>query len=282
MNNHTLMLNDFIIDSHVKNALKEDIGFGDITTDSIVSKDKTCTAFLNTREDGVLCGIALFQKVFEVLDKSIKIKFYFKDGDFIKKGDTIAKIEGNANAILKGERTALNYIQRLSGISTHTNKYVSKIKDYKAKVVDTRKNTPNFRVFEKYAVLKGGASLHRFNLSDCVMIKDNHIKYAGSITKAVELVKSQISHAHKIEVECDTTKQVIEALNVKVDIIMLDNMSILDIEKCVKLINDSAIIEVSGKVTLDNIEEIAKTNVDIISTSSLINKAQTLDLGLDF
>ena len=276
------MLNDFIIDSHVKNALKEDIGFGDITTDSIVSKDKTCTAFLNTREDGVLCGIALFQKVFEVLDKSIKIEFYFKDGDFIKKGDTIAKIEGNANAILKGERTALNYIQRLSGISTHTNKYVSKIKDYKAKVVDTRKNTPNFRVFEKYAVLKGGASLHRFNLSDCVMIKDNHIKYAGSITKAVELVKSQISHALKIEVECDTTKQVIEALNVKVDIIMLDNMSILDIEKCVKLINDSAIIEVSGKVTLDNIEEIAKTNVDIISTSSLINKAQTLDLGLDF
>lgn len=276
------MLNDFIIDSHVKNALKEDIGFGDITTDSIVSKDKTCTAFLNTREDGVLCGIALFQKVFEVLDKSIKIEFYFKDGDFIKKGDTIAKIEGNANAILKGERTALNYIQRLSGISTHTNKYVSKIKDYKAKVVDTRKNTPNFRVFEKYAVLKGGASLHRFNLSDCVMIKDNHIKYAGSITKAVELVKSQISHAHKIEVECDTIKQVIEALNVKVDIIMLDNMSILDIEKCVKLINDSAIIEVSGKVTLDNIEEIAKTNVDIISTSSLINKAQTLDLGLDF
>ena len=262
MNNHTLMLNDFIIDSHVKNALKEDIGFGDITTDSIVSKDKTCTAFLNTREDGVLCGIALFQKVFEVLDKSIKIEFYFKDGDFIKKGDTIAKIEGNANAILKGERTALNYIQRLSGISTHTNKYVSKIKDYKAKVVDTRKNTPNFRVFEKYAVLKGGASLHRFNLSDCVMIKDNHIKYAGSITKAVELVKSQISHAHKIEVECHTTKQVIEALNVKVDIIMLDNMSILDIEKCVKLINDSAIIEVSGKVTLDNIEEIAKTNVD--------------------
>lgn len=276
------MLNDFIIDSHVKNALKEDIGFGDITTDSIVSKDKTCTAFLNTREDGVLCGIALFQKVFEVLDKSIKIEFYFKDGDFIKKGDTIAKIEGNANAILKGERTALNYIQRLSGISTHTNKYVSKIKDYKAKVVDTRKNTPNFRVFEKYAVLKGGASLHRFNLSDCVMIKDNHIKYAGSITKAVELVKSQISHSHKIEVECDTIKQVIEALNVKVDIIMLDNMSILDIEKCVKLINDSVIIEVSGKVTLDNIEEIAKTNVDIISTSSLINKAQTLDLGLDF
>ena len=276
------MLNDFIIDSHVKNALKEDIGFGDITTDSIVSKDKTCTAFLNTREDGVLCGIALFQKVFEVLDKSIKIEFYFKDGDFIKKGDTIAKIEGNANAILKGERTALNYIQRLSGISTHTNKYVSKIKDYKAKVVDTRKNTPNFRVFEKYAVLKGGASLHRFNLSDCVMIKDNHIKYAGSITKAVELVKSQISHAHKIEVECDTIKQVIEALNVKVDIIMLDNMSISDIEKCVKLISDSAIIEVSGKVTLDNIEEIAKTNVDIISTSSLINKAQTLDLGLDF
>lgn len=282
MNKHTLILNDFVVESHVKNALNEDIGFGDITTDSIVSKDKTTKAFLNTREDGILCGVQLFRKVFEILDKNIKIEFYFNDGDTIKKGDTIAKIEGNANALLKAERTALNYIQKLSGISTHTNKYVEKIKDYKAKVVDTRKNTPGFRLFEKYAILQGGGSIHRFNLSDCVMIKDNHINYAGSITKAVELVKSQISHAHKIEVECDTIKQVIEALNAKVDIIMLDNMKISDIEKSVKLINDNAIIEVSGKVTLENIEEIAKTNVDIISTSSLINKAQTLDLGLDF
>ena len=282
MNKHTLILNDFVVESHVKNALNEDIGFGDITTDIIVSKDKTCTAFLNTREDGILCGIFIFQKVFEILDKNIKIEFYFKDGDKIKKGDTIAKIEGNANALLKAERTALNYIQKLSGISTHTNKYVEKIKGYKAKVVDTRKNTPGFRLFEKYAILQGGGSIHRFNLSDCVMIKDNHINYAGSITKACELVKSQISHAHKIEVECDTIKQVIEALNAKVDIIMLDNMEIADIEKSVKLINDNAIIEVSGKVTLENIEEIARTNVDIISTSSLINKAQTLDLGLDF
>ncbi len=282
MNKHTLILNDFVIESHVKNALNEDIGFGDITTDSIVSKDKTTKAFLNTREDGIFCGVKLFRKVFEILDKNIKIEFCFNDGDAIKKGDTVAKIEGNTNALLKGERTALNYIQKLSGISTHTNKYVEKIKEYKAKVVDTRKNTPGFRLFEKYAILQGGGSIHRFNLSDCVMIKDNHIKYAGSITKAVELVKSQISHTHKIEVECDTIKQVIEALNAKVNIIMLDNMEISDIEKSVKLINDNAIIEVSGKVTLENIEKIAKTNVDIISTSSLINKAHTLDLGLDF
>lgn len=282
MNKHTLILNDFIIESHVKNALIEDIGFGDITTDSIISSHKTCVAFLNTREDGILCGINIFKKVFEVLNKNINIEFYFNDGDVIKKGDKIAKIEGNARAILTGERTALNYVQKLSGISTHTNKYVEKIKDYKAKVVDTRKNTPGLRLFEKYAILQGGGSIHRFNLSDCVMIKDNHINYAGSITKAVELVKTQISHAHKIEVECDTIKQVIEALNAKVDIIMLDNMEICDIEKSVKLINDNAIIEVSGKVTLDNIVEIAKTNVDIISTSSLINKAQALDLGLDF
>ena len=282
MNKHTLILNDFIIESHVKNALIEDIGFGDITTDSIISSHKTCVAFLNTREDGILCGINIFKKVFEVLNKNINIEFYFNDGDVIKKGDKIAKIEGNARALLTGERTALNYVQKLSGISTHTNKYVEKIKDYKAKVVDTRKNTPGLRLFEKYAILQGGGSIHRFNLSDCVMIKDNHINYAGSITKAVELVKTQISHAHKIEVECDTIKQVIEALNAKVDIIMLDNMEICDIEKSVKLINDNAIIEVSGKVTLDNIVEIAKTNVDIISTSSLINKAQALDLGLDF
>lgn len=282
MKKHTLMLNDFVIESHVKKALSEDIGFGDITTDSIISTNTNCTAYLNTREDGVLCGVNLFKKVFEILDKSVKIEFYFNDGDFIKNGETIAKIEGNAKAILTGERTALNYVQKLSGISTNTNRYVEAIKDYKAKVVDTRKNTPGFRIFEKYAVLQGGGRIHRFNLSDCAMIKDNHIKYAGSITKAVELVKSRISHAHKIEVECDTIKQVIEALQAKVDIVMLDNMGISDIEKCAKLIKDNAIIEVSGKVTLDNIVEIAKTNVDIISTSSLINKAHTLDLGLDF
>lgn len=282
MKKHTLMLNDFVIEKHVKNALYEDIGFGDITTDSIISKDKTCIASLNTREDGVLCGVEVFKKVFEILNKNVKTEFYFNDGDLIKKGEKIAQIKGSAKAILTGERTALNYLQKLSGISTNTYQYVEAIKNYKAKVVDTRKNTPGFRIFEKYAVLKGGGSLHRFNLSDCVMLKDNHIKYAGSIIKAVQLVKSQISHAHKIEVECDDIKQVIEALKAKVDIIMLDNMEINDIEKSVKLINDNAIIEVSGKVTLNNIVEIAKTNVDIISTSSLINKAQTLDLGLDF
>ncbi len=282
MKKHTLMLNDFIIESHVKSALIEDIGYGDITTDSIVSCDKICVAYLNTRENGILCGIQVFRKVFELLDKNIEIEFYYNDGDVIKKGDTIAKIKGLASTILKGERTALNYIQKLSGISTQTSLYVEAIKDYKANVVDTRKNTPGFRIFEKYAVLKGGGSIHRFNLSDCVMIKDNHIKIAGSIENAVNLVKNQISHAHKIEVECDTTKQVLEALRLNVDIIMLDNMSICDIEKSVKLINNNAIIEVSGKVTLDNIVEIAKTNVDIISTSSLINKAKTLDLGLDF
>ena len=277
----SILLHDFIIEVHIKNALKEDIGFGDITTDYLVGENKTIKAKLNTRQDGILCGIDIAQKVFRILSPEIKFEKYFKDGDVIKKGDTIAEIEGSARAILIGERTALNYIQRLSGIATETKKYQDAIGDNKARITDTRKTTPGFRMFEKYAVFTGGARLHRFNLSDCVMIKDNHIQFAGSITNAVNTIRERLSHTHKIEVECDTVEQVKEAISVNADIIMLDNMSCDEMKKCVQLIGNKALIEASGNVTIDTISDIAKTGVDVISSSAIVAKAKTLDIALD-
>ena len=275
------MLNNFFIEAHVKNALQEDIGFGDITTDYLTNEEDRMSCVLNTRVDGIFCGKNVFEMVFKVLSPSINIKFYFNDGDAIKKGDKIADIEGPARYILMGERTALNYVQRMSGIATETNKYQAAVGEYKARIVDTRKTTPGFRAFEKYSVKTGGGSLHRFNLSDCAMIKDNHIKYAGSLTKAVEKLRQHISHAHKIEVECDTIEQVKEAVNCGADIIMLDNMSLDVMRECVKLIDGKAIVEASGNVNLNTVHDIASTGVDIISSSAIVAKAPTLDLGLD-
>ena len=275
------MLNNFFIEDHVKNALQEDIGFGDITTDYLTNEEDRMSCVLNTRVDGIFCGKNVFEMVFKILSPSINIKFYFNDGDKIKKGDKIADIEGPARYILMCERTALNYAQRMSGIATETNKYQKAVGEYKARIVDTRKTTPGFRAFEKYSVKTGGGSLHRFNLSDCAMIKDNHIKYAGSLTKAVEKLRQHISHAHKIEVECDTVEQVKEAVNCDADIIMLDNMSLDTMRECVKLINGKAIVEASGNVNLNTVHDIASTGVDIISSSAIVAKAPTLDLGLD-
>lgn len=275
------MLDKFFIEEHVKNALKEDIGFGDITTDYLTNETDIMNCCLNTRVDGIFCGKKVFETVFKVLSDDIEIKFYYNDGDKILKGDKIADIKGPAKYILMGERTALNYIQRMSGIATETNKYQREIGDYKAKIVDTRKTTPCFRAFEKYSVKAGGGSLHRFNLSDCAMVKDNHIKYAGSLTNAVNKLKQNISHAHKIEVECDTFEQVKEAVECNTDIIMLDNMDCEMMKKCVDFINGKAIVEASGNVNINTVKDIAATGVDIISSSAIVAKAPTLDLGLD-
>lgn len=275
------MLDNFLIDKHVLAALEEDIGFGDITTDNLVKDGDVLIAKLNTRSDGILCGTKVFERVFKLLSEKVNITFYKKDGDKIQAGDTVALIEGPADAVLKGERTALNYIQRMSGIATETNKYQDKIGDYKAKISDTRKTTPNFRIFEKYSVFIGGACIHRFNLADCSMIKDNHIKLAGSITNAVQMIRKNISHTHKIEVECDTFEQVKEAVECGADIIMLDNMSVEKMKKAVDFINNRAIVEASGNVNLDTVNEIASTGVDIISSSAIVAKAPTLDLALD-
>lgn len=275
------MLSSFYVKDHVKMALMEDIGYGDITTENLAGENDFLKGELNTRSEGVLCGCEVFKTVYETLSDKVEIKFYFKDGDRIKKGDKIADISGPAKDLLMGERVALNYIQRMSGIATETRKYQDAIAPYSAKIVDTRKTTPNFRAFEKYSVKVGGGALHRFNLSDCAMIKDNHIRLAGSLTKAVNKLRGSISHAHKIEVECDTIEQVQEAVSVKADIIMLDNMSVDQMKQAVDIINHQAIVEASGNVKLDTVNAIASTGVDIISSSAIVAKAPTLDLALD-
>jgi len=279
-------LNNFAIDDFIISALKEDMYYGDITTDSICASldNPVFEINLTSRADGILCGRNVFERVFEILaaDK-VEVKFFFSDGDKISKGDVLANIKGDARLILMGERLSLNFVQKMSGIATFTRKFQEKIEKYAVDVVDTRKNTPNFRLFEKYSVKVGANRMHRFNLSDCVMLKDNHIAlYGGSISKAVQEVRSHISHAHKIEVECDTIEQVVECLENQVDIIMLDNMSPELMRECCQIINKKAIVEASGCVTLENIEDIAKSGVDIISTSAIVMKAPTLDLGFDY
>ena len=273
------MLNKFMVKEHVRNALKEDIGFIDITTDILTDK-KNLNLSLISKEDGIICGLEVFETVFKELSEDVNIKFFFKDGEEIKKGDKIAELVGLASTLLIGERTALNYIQRMSGIATLTNKYQKVLDKYGVKITDTRKTTPCFRLFEKYAVMVGGATPHRFNLSDCVLIKDNHIAYAGSVSKAVEKIRKNISHTHKIEVECENIEQVKEALVANVDIIMLDNMSLDVMKEAVNIISKKAIVEASGNVTYEKLEDIAKTGVDIISTSAIVACAKTLDLSL--
>ena len=275
------MLSNFYVEDHVKHALMEDIGFGDVTTESIVGEDKIFEASLVSRCEGVICGLEVFKTVFKILSDKVKVELLFKDGDKIKKGDVLATLTGPGKYLLLGERVSLNYIQRMSGIATETHKYQTAIGDLPCKIVDTRKTTPNFRAFEKYSVKVGGGALHRFNLSDCAMIKDNHIQVAGSVTNAVKMVKANLSHAHKVELECDTLDQVKEALPVGVDIIMLDNMDLEAMKTAVKLIDHKAIVEASGNVRLETVRAIAECGVDIISSSAIVAKAPTLDIALD-
>lgn len=275
------MLSNFYVEDHVKHALMEDIGFGDVTTESIVGEDKIFEASLVSRCEGVICGLEVFKTVFKILSDKVKVELLFKDGDKIKKGDVLATLTGSGKYLLLGERVSLNYIQRMSGIATETHKYQTAIGDLPCKIVDTRKTTPNFRAFEKYSVKVGGGALHRFNLSDCAMIKDNHIQVAGSVTNAVKMVKANLSHAHKVELECDTLDQVKEALPLGVDIIMLDNMDLETMKTAVKLIDHKAIVEASGNVRLETVRAIAECGVDIISSSAIVAKAPTLDIALD-
>ena len=275
------MLSNFYVEDHVKHAVMEDIGFGDVTTESIVGEDKIFEASLVSRCEGVICGLEVFKTVFKILSDKVKVELLFKDGDKIKKGDVLATLTGPGKYLLLGERVSLNYIQRMSGIATETHKYQTAIGDLPCKIVDTRKTTPNFRAFEKYSVKVGGGALHRFNLSDCAMIKDNHIQVAGSVTNAVKMVKANLSHAHKVELECDTLDQVKEALPLGVDIIMLDNMDLETMKTAVKLIDHKAIVEASGNVRLETVRAIAECGVDIISSSAIVAKAPTLDIALD-
>ena len=272
---------NFIIRQLVEQALKEDIGHGDITVDSIVKPGQKLKAVVNSRAQGIICGIDVFKMVFGILDSQVKINSLLNDGDIIQPKQDIAIVEGSARAILTAERTALNLIQRMSAIATLTNQFQEAIKPFNAKITDTRKTTPNFRIFEKYAVKVGGGSPHRFGLYDAVMIKDNHIKLAGSITEAVNLARKNTSHTAKIEVETENVDQVKEAIKAKADIIMLDNMSVDQMKEAVNIIQGIALTEASGTISLETVNAVASAGVNYISTSAITARAGILDIGLD-
>jgi nicotinate-nucleotide pyrophosphorylase (carboxylating) len=274
------MINEFITESVIKRALEEDISYGDITTDSIVNEFASSEAKLIAKQEGIIAGIEICEKVFKMLDASSFFMNNIKDGDFVKSGDVIAIVKGRTGALLKAERTALNILQRLSGIATKTRSFCDSVKDYNVRIVDTRKTTPGLRLFEKYAVKVGGGDNHRYSLSDGVLIKDNHIKAAGGIKEAITLAKKNVPHTIKIEVETETMEQVKEALEAGADIIMLDNMTVEQMKNAVKFINKRALIEASGNMKLELINEVASTGVDIISVGALTHSASSLDISM--
>lgn len=265
----------------VKAALAEDIGTGDITTDATVSGRARGTAVFVAKEDCVLAGVFIAEKTFKHLADGISFNAFFKDGDRVKKGGKIAEVSGGLAVILKGERVALNFLQRLSGIATNTDRYVRKVAGTKAKVLDTRKTTPCLRILEKYAVKTGGGYNHRFGLFDAILIKDNHIKAAGSVKKAVSRVNRRYGEAVVVEVETTNLREVGEALSCGADIIMLDNMDASKIKKALKIIKGRALVEASGGITIDNIEEVAGTGVDFISVGGLTHSAKAVDISLE-
>ena len=276
------MLNLLMIDDIIKNALKEDIGTGDITTESSVPPEKTISGRFIAKEAGIICGISIVKRVFELLDCDIEMQIFCNDGVYADKGTVIASIRGNARAILTGERVALNFLQHLSGISTYTKACVDRIAGTKAVIADTRKTTPGLRVLEKYAVKTGGGSNHRHGLSDGILIKDNHIRAAGGIRAAVEAVRKNAPHTLRIEVEVENHQMTEEALSCHADIIMLDNMTLEDMKKEVLFINGQAFVEASGNMGDKNLQDVARTGVDIISIGALTHSVRALDISLRF
>lgn len=274
------MLNWLIVDKIIRNALEEDMPYGDITTDMLIDPTEISRAVFITKEDGVVAGLDVAGRVFEILDNKVIFTKIVQDGQKVEKGSILAEVTGNTAALLKGERTALNLLQRLSGIATRTNEFIRRVEGLDVKIVDTRKTTPGLRILEKYAVRMGGGANHRYSLSDGVLIKDNHIAAAGSIKNAVEVARKKLPHTMKIEVETETIEQVKEALEAGADIIMLDNMSIEMMKEAVKLINKKALVEASGNVTLENVREVAQTGVDIISSGSLTHSVKALDISM--
>lgn len=273
----TLKLN---VDPLILSALKEDITYEDVSTNAVMPGSKMGEVDLIAKQDGILCGIQVFERVFSLLDNTTKCNVFFKDGDTIKKGEKLAEITGDIRVLLSGERTALNYLQRMSGIATYTHEVASLLTGTTIKLLDTRKTTPNNRVFEKYSVTVGGGHNHRYNLSDGVLLKDNHIGAAGGVREAVTMAKSYAPFVRKIEVEVETLDQVKEAAEAGADIIMLDNMDHDTMKEAIGIINGTAEIEISGNVTKENIEKIKDLKVDYISSGALTHSAPILDLSL--
>ena len=276
-------IDKFQMDDSIRMALKEDITSEDISTNAIYKNDRMAEISLYSKEEGILAGLDVFKRVFELfelLDNSVEFTEYKKDGDKVLNKDLILKIRADVKTILSAERTALNYLQRMSGIATYTRKMVEALDDKNILLLDTRKTTPNMRIFEKYSVRVGGGYNHRYNLSDAIMLKDNHINAAGSITEAIKLAKEYSPFIKKIEIEVEDLKGVEEAVKAGADIIMLDNMDIETTKKAIKIINKQAIIECSGNVDITNINRFKGLEIDYISSGAITHSAKILDLSL--
>ncbi len=268
------------VDHLILEALREDISSEDVTTNSVMKEAIKGEVELICKQDGVIAGLDVFKRVFELLDDNVNTEFYCKDGDEVNNGQLLGKVTGDIRVLLSGERVALNYLQRMSGIATYTNQVAKLLNGSKTKLLDTRKTTPNMRIFEKYAVRVGGGYNHRYNLSDGILLKDNHIGAAGSVTKAVQMAKEYAPFVRKIEVEVENMDMVKEAVAAGADIIMLDNMTPQDMKEAVKYINGRAETECSGNVTKENIENLVSIGVDYISSGALTHSAPILDISL--
>ena len=277
MNEITMKLN---ADRLIRMALEEDITSEDITTNSVMREKQLGEVQLLCKETGIIAGIWVFERVFTLLDENTETEFYVKDGDKVEKGQLLGIVKGDIRVLLSGERTALNYLQRMSGIATYTRQIADLLKGSKTKLLDTRKTTPNMRIFEKYAVKTGGGYNHRYNLSDGILLKDNHIGAAGSVRKAVEMAREYAPFVRKIEVETEDLDMVREAVEAGADIIMLDNMDNDTMKKAVALINGRAETECSGNVTKERLKEIAEIGVDYVSSGALTHSAPVLDISL--
>lgn len=276
------MIDMVLVDPIIRNALQEDMPMGDITTDSTVPADQISSGKLIAKEAGVVAGLSVFERVFRLLDATISFDYLVTEGETVVPGTCLLTFCGNSRALLKGERTALNLLQRMSGIASVTAKYVEALKGTNSRIVDTRKTVPGLRYLDKYAVRAGGGTNHRFCLSDGVLIKDNHIKAAGGITAAVRQARSIIPHTIRIEVETESLEQVAEALEARADIIMLDNMTPEKMTEAVQFIAGRALTEASGNVTLDKAKSIAACGVDLISSGALTHSVKAMDISMRF
>ncbi len=275
-----MRLMQFQIDDIIKTALNEDINYIDVTTDLLVDDERVSTARFVSKDEGVLCGIDIAMRVFELLDPDVKYTISFKDSDRVQKGDIIAEITGRTRALLKGERTALNLLQHLSGVASATNRLVKLAEGTNASIADTRKTLPGLRALQKYAVTVGGGRNHRYNLSDCAMLKDTHIDAYGSLSNAVKVLKEKLGHTVKIEVEVGSLEELKEALTTGADIIMLDNMSCELMKEAVAIASGKALLEASGNVSEQTIKAIAGTGVDIISVGAITHSVKAFDISM--
>ena len=268
------------VDPLIMSALREDITSEDVSANSVMQQEQMGEVDLICKQDGIICGLQVFERTFKLLDEDTEVEMYVKDGDEVKAGQLMAKVTGDIRVLLCGERTALNYLQRMSGIATYTHEMAAILEGTKTKLVDTRKTTPNNRIFEKYSVRIGGGRNHRLNLSDGVMLKDNHIGAAGSVKKAVEMAKEYAPFVRKIEVETETLDMVREAVEAGADIIMLDNMTHDQMKEAIAIIDGRAEVEVSGNVTKENLERLVDLGVDYVSSGALTHSSPIMDISL--